>query len=295
MAGSLLDIKRRMKSAQSMKKITRAFELIATSKVARAQEHMRNARPYANAITAALSELASSGENLNHPYLQVRPRRRAAVIVVTSDRGLAGAYSSSILREAEELLFRLKQDGIEPKLYVAGRKGAGYFKFRQRPVEESWSGFSDGPSYDNSRAVGEAVLEAFRDEEVDEIYIVYTQFVSLLSQKPEVRRLLPLEVHETEAVEPSGPRAEYLYEPSPEAVLDQLMPRYIQSRIFAVFLEAAAAELAARRNAMSAATENATSLIEQYTREYNQARQAGITQELMEVVGAAEAFKGTGS
>jgi F-type H+-transporting ATPase subunit gamma len=293
MAGSLNDIKRRMKSAQSMKKITRAFELIATSKVTRAQQQMRMSRPYATAITAALSELASVSE-LRHPYLEVRPRNKAAVIVVTSDRGLAGAYSSSVLKQAEELVVALRKDNVEPVMYVAGRKGQAYFRFRQRAIAGSWTGFSDSPTYDDAKAVADAALGAFRDGEVDEIYLVHTDFISLLSQKPEVRRLLPLEVVDTEYTGPVV-RPLYEYEPSADVVLDQLMPRYIESRLFAAFLESAASELAARRNAMSTATENATALIEQYTRQYNQARQAGITQELMEVVGAAEAFKGTGS
>jgi F-type H+-transporting ATPase subunit gamma len=290
MAGNLRDIKRRIKTVESTKKITRAFELIATSKVAKAQQQMRMSRPYANAITAALSELASLSE-IRHPYLEIRERRRAAVIVVTADRGLAGAYSSNVLKQAEELIKNLRNDNVEPVLYVTGRKGVGYFKFRQRPVAGSYTGFSDSPTYDDVKEVAEAVLTAFRDGEVDEIYLVHTDFVSLLKQQPEVRRLLPLEVVEVEADMQVHPL--YEYEPSADVVLDQLMPRYIESRLYAAFLESAASELAARRNAMSTATENATSLLEQYTRQYNSARQAGITQELMEVVGAAAAFEGS--
>lgn len=291
MAGSLRDIKRKMRTVESTRKITRAFELIATSKVAKAQQQMRMARPYATAITAALSELASSSD-INHPYLETREKKAAAVIVVTSDRGLAGAYSSSVLKQAEELVVNLRNDGIEPKLLVAGRKASGYYKFRGRPVVESWTGFSDSPSYDDAKAIATKALEMFRDGEVDQIFVVYTDFISLLSQQPEVRRLLPLEVVDTEYTGPAV-RPLYEFEPSPDAVLDNLMPRYIESRLFSAFLESAASELAARRNAMSSATENANSLLEQYTREYNQARQAGITQELMEVVGAAAAFEGS--
>lgn len=290
MAGSLRDIKRRMKSVQSTKKITRAFELIATSKVAKAQQRVRMSRPYASAITAALSELASSND-INHPYLHVRPRRAAAVIVVTSDRGLAGAYSGNVLKQAEELVVSLRNDNIEPKLLVTGRKAVGYYKFRQRPVFDSWTGFSDEPQYDHAKSVTDTALEMFREGVVDEIFVVYTKFVSLLTQRPEVRRLLPLEVVDTEYTGPAVTPL-YSFEPSPDAVLDQLMPRYIESRLYSALLESAASELAARRNAMSSATENASSLLDQYTRQYNQARQAGITQELMEVVGAAEAFKG---
>jgi F-type H+-transporting ATPase subunit gamma len=289
MAGSLRDIKRQIKTVQSTKKITRAFELIATSRVAKAQQAMRASRPYASAITAALSELASSGADLRHPYLEARERRRAAVIAITSDRGLAGAYSSNAIKQAEELCADLRKDGVEPVLYLSGRKAAAYYRFRQRPFAEAWNGYSDSPTYDHAKAIATAALEAYRNGDVDEIFIVYTDFVSLLSQKPEVRRLLPLEVVETEDESDDTP-PQYEFEPNAEAVLDQLMPRYIESRLFAALLESAASELAARRNAMSAATENATTLIGEYTREYNQARQAGITQELMEVIGAAEAF-----
>jgi F-type H+-transporting ATPase subunit gamma len=230
MAGSLRDIKRKMRSVESTRKITRAFELIATSKVAKAQQRMRMSRPYASAITAALSELASSSD-IRHPYLETRERKAAAVIVVTSDRGLAGAYSSNVLKQAEELVVNLRKDNIEPKLLVTGRKASGYYRFRGRPLADSWTGFSDSPKYDDAKGVASKALEMFRDGEVDQIFVVYTNFVSLLTQQPEVRRLLPLEVVD---VEYTGPEVRPLYEfePSPDAVLDQLMPRYIESRLF---------------------------------------------------------------
>jgi F-type H+-transporting ATPase subunit gamma len=292
MAGNLREIDRRRKSAQSIKKITRAMELIATSRVTKAQQRMRASRPYAEAITTALSELSSSGEGMAHSYLMPRAvRSKAAVIVVTSDRGLAGAYSASVLRQAEELIARLRDENVEPVLYVTGRKGSAYFKFRRRPTEREWVGFSDKPEYVNAKEVADLALDAFTNGDVDEIYVVYTDFVSALKQKPEVRRLLPLEVVDVD--EPYEPevQAQYEYEPSATVVLDQLLPRYIEARVFNAFLESAASELAARRQAMSTATENAGNLITEYTRQYNSARQAAITQELMEVVGAAEAFK----
>lgn len=294
MAKGLREIKRRRSSVQSTKKITRAFELIAASQVRKAQNAMSASLPYANAITAALSELASSGSDLTHAYLSEREtRRNAAVIVVTSDRGLAGPYSTSVLKETEELIARLRSEGVNPKLYVTGRKGAAYFKFRNRPVEDQWVGFSDKPKYADAKAVASAVVESFKEGEVDEIYAVYTHFVSSLTQKPVVRRFLPLEVVEEYEVPDGIPEPTYTFEPDAETVLRALLPRYVEVRMFAAFLEACASEHSARRRAMSTATDNATELIEDLTRQYNQARQAAITQELTELVGAAEASAGS--
>jgi F-type H+-transporting ATPase subunit gamma len=291
MASGLRDIKRRIKSVQSTKKITRAMELIAASRVVKAQQAMMRAHPYAEAITAALSELYSNGgSDLKHSYLELRtPVKNAAVIVITSDRGMAGAYSSSILRHSEELYARLRREGTEPKVFVTGRKGAAYYRFRSRPVFKAWTGFSERPQYDNVKEIADAALDAYKDGEVDEIYVVYTRFITSFTQKPEVRRFLPLEVEEVEPTN-HGPRPQYEYEPDAPTVLNSLLPRYIEARLFSAFLESAASENAARRRAMSTATDNATELIGAYTRQYNQARQAAITQELMEVVAAAEAF-----
>lgn len=294
MAG-LRDLKRQIRSVQSTKKITRAMELIAASRVIKAQQRMQQSRPYAEAITAALRELsANGGASLRHSYLRPRPEvRNAAVIVVTSDRGMAGAYSSSVLRQAEELYAKLRNDGVQPKVYVTGRKGTAYYRFRRRVVEGSWVGFSDNPSYLDAKVVAGQALEAFKAGEVDEIYVVYTRFLSSFTQQAEVRRFLPLEVRVVERTVKPGPRPAYEFEPDAATVLDSLLPRYIEARLFSAFLEATASEYAARRRAMNTATENAGSLIEDYTRQYNQARQAAITQELMEVVGAAEAFSGS--
>jgi len=294
-AQGLRDVKRRIKSVQSTKKITRAMELIAASRFMKAQQRMQGARPYAEAITAALRELSSAVGRSSSLAAYLRPDgevRKAAVIVVTSDRGLAGPYSSGVLRQAEELYAKLRNDGVEPQVYVTGRKGAAYYRFRSRPLAGSWTTFSEQPTYDDAKAVSEAAFAAFQAGEVQEIYVVYTHFISSLSQQAAVRRLLPLEVVDVERTS-NEPRAEYEYEPDAEAVLGQLMPRYIAVRVFNAFLEAAASEQAARRRAMSTATDNASNLIDEYTRQYNQARQASITQELMEVVGAAEAFNGS--
>ncbi len=294
MAGNLRDINRKRKSAQSIKKITRAMELIAASRVVKAQQRMKASRPYAEAITAALSELSSAaGHGFAHSYLMPRENRtRAAVIVVTSDRGLAGAYSASVLRQAEELFKRLDNEGVQPVPYVTGRKGIAYFKFRRRELAYSAAGFSDTPTYDDAKAVADEALQAYTTGDVDEIYVIFTDFVTALTQRPVVRRLLPLEVVDVdEPQEPRGARPLYEYEPDAATVLDKLLPRYIDARVFNAFLESAASELSARRQAMSTATENAGDLITEYTRQYNSARQAAITQELMEVVGAAESFK----
>jgi F-type H+-transporting ATPase subunit gamma len=290
MAG-LRDIKRKIKTVNSTKKITRAMELIAASRVAKAQAAMQRARPYADAITAALSELAANeGSELRHSFLNPRENpQAAAVIVVTSDRGMAGAYSSSVLRQGEELFAKLRQDGIEPKLFVTGRKGVAYYRYRQRNIAGHWSGFSESPVYENAKEVADAALDAYVKGEVDQIFAIFTHFQSSFIQRPEVRRFLPLEVKEVQ-VEQRGPRPQYEYEPDADTVLQSLLPRYIEARLYSAFLESAASENAARRRAMSTATDNATELIGEYTRQYNQARQAAITQELMEVINAAEAF-----
>lgn len=296
MAQGLRDLKRRIKTVQSTKKITRAMELIAASRVVKAQQRMQHAKPYADAITVALQELSSNaGVELSHSYLKPREVvRNAAVIVVTSDRGMAGPYSSNVLRQAEELYERLRKDGVTPKIFVTGRKGAGFYRFRRRHVEGSWVGFSDNPTYDDAKQAADAALEAFKNGEVDEIYAVYTNFVTTFTQQAVARRFLPLEVRVSKTrVVRKGPRPLYEYEPDATTVLDRLLPRYIEARLFSAFLEASASEYAARRRAMNTATENAGNLIDDYTRQYNRARQASITQELMEVVGAAEAFSGS--
>ena len=288
-------VRRRIRSVQSTMKITRAMELISASRVARAQQRVQQARPYTEEITAALESVVSTEVVLSHPLLEQRHEANAAaVLVVTSDRGLAGPYNANVLRTAEELMAHLRDDGIEPKLYVTGRKGVAYYRFRRRPIEESWTGFSHGPSYDDARTVVGVVVEAFLDHQVDQIHAVFTDFVSAATQRAVARRFVPLVIEEVEEGPPE-PIPQYLYEPSPERLLDALLPRYVEARVFTAMLESAASEHAARRRAMKAATDNAEELIEDLTREYNQARQAQITQEIMEIVGGAEALQTTGS
>ena len=296
MALSVREYRARIKSTESLKKITRAMELIAASRIIKAQQRAQAAAPYARELTRAVSAVATFS-NVDHPLTrEEEDPKRAAVLIVTSDRGLAGAYSSSVLKEAERLAAKLREEGKEVDTYIAGRKGQAYYKFRQRPVVQSWSGFSDQPSNEAARQISKALIHAFRLEDgeelaVDEVHVVYARFKSMLVQEPTAVRLLPLEVIESEEA-PSKDEALPLYEfePSAEEVLDSLLPQYVQSRIFFALLQAAASELAARQKAMKAATDNADELIKKYTRIPNQARQAGITQEISEIVGGVNAL-----
>ena len=291
MGAKLREVRRRIRSVQSTMKITRAMELIATSRIVKAQQRVEQARPYAERLTAAIADVASASAALSHPLLEQRPEpKAAAVFVVTSDRGLAGAYTSNVLRRAEELFSLLRQEGKEVKLFVAGRKGLSFYRFRQRPVEESWIGFSETPSYDDAKEIAQAMMQKFTAGDVDEIHGVFTDFVSPLRQRAVARRFVPMVFEEAERPT-EGPVAQYIFEPEPEALLEALLPRYVETRVYSALLEAAASEHAARRRAMSAATENAEDLIKVLTRVANQARQTEITTEIMEIVGGAEALR----
>jgi F-type H+-transporting ATPase subunit gamma len=296
MAVSLREYRARIRSVESTKKITRAMELIAASRIIKAQQRAQQAAPYARELTRAVSALVTYS-NVDHA-LTTEPENatRAAILIVTSDRGLAGAYSSAVLKEGERLAERLRGEGKEVVTFLTGRKGEAYYRFRGRTVAQSWTGFSDQPRYENARMIGEALIEAFTKEDgdperVDEVHLVYTQFRSMLVQEPHSVRMLPLEVVESDEA-PSKDEALPLYEfePSPEEVLDALLPKYVQSRIFFALLQASASELAARQKAMKSATDNAEELIKKYTRIANQARQAGITQEISEIVGGVNAL-----
>jgi F-type H+-transporting ATPase subunit gamma len=288
-------LRRRIRGIQSTKKITSAMELIAASQIRRAQQRVEQARAYAEQITQAVQDVTSQADTLEHPLLERREdRNAAAVFVASSDRGLAGAYNANVLRTTEELIQTLRHEGKEAKLYVSGRKAESYFRFRQRPVEQVWTGFSERPSYDHAKEIADTMIQAFIDREVDEIHGVFTHFVSGLTQKAVAHRFVPLVVEEVEE-ESREPEALYIFEPSAEEILERLIPRYVETRVFAALLEAAASEHAARRRAMSAATENAEELIKTLTREANQARQTEITTEIMEIVGAAEALEKVGS
>jgi F-type H+-transporting ATPase subunit gamma len=296
MAVSLREYRARIKSTESMKKITRAMELIAASRIVKAQQRARAAAPYARELTRAVSALATYS-SVDHP-MTTEPENptKAGVLIITSDRGLAGAYSSNVLREGERLAERLRSEDKEVTTFIAGRKGETYYRFRERPLAGSWSGFSDQPKYDNAHDIGEALISAFMAEEgdddsVDEVHLVYTQFKSMMVQEPHTVRLLPLEVVEGEEKPESDEVLPlYEFEPSADEVLAQLLPKYVQSRIFFALLQASASELAARQKAMKSATDNADELIKKFTRVANQARQAGITQEISEIVGGVNAL-----
>ena len=302
MGAQLRVYRRRIRSVNATKKITKAMELIAASRIVKAQQRVSASTPYAEAITRAVSAITSYSD-VDHPLTRSKPATetgddagpgRAALLLVTSDRGLAGAYSSNAIKEGERLSGLLRDQGKEIVPFVVGRKGVGFYRFRQREMAGEWSGFSEAPSYSDAKEVADAVIDAFltpNDEGgVDEIHIVYTQFVSMVTQKTVTRRLLPLEIEETEEEPEGGALPLYEFEPSAEAVLDALLPRYVESRVYNALLQGAASELAARRRAMKSATDNATELIKTYTRMANAARQAEITQEITEIVGGADAL-----
>jgi F-type H+-transporting ATPase subunit gamma len=292
MGAKLREVRRRIRSVQSTMKITRAMELIATSRIMKAQQRVEEARPFAERLTAAIGDVAGATAVLDHPLLQDRPNRTtAAVFVVTADRGLAGAYSSNVLRRAEELFSLLRNERKETKLFVAGRKGLSYYRFRGRPIEESWIGFSETPRYENAKAIASALIERFEAGEVDEIHGVFTDFVSMGVQRAVARRFVPMVVETVEREEEYVQLAQYEFEPGPEALLSELLPRYIETRVFNALLESAASEHASRRRAMSAATDNAEELIKVLVRVANQARQSEITTEISEIVGGAEALR----
>src|SRR5215470_5845720 len=282
------------------------MELVATSRIAKAQERVQASLPYSAAITSVLTALASTA-NIDHPLLKPRdPVRRAGVLLVTSDRGLCGGYNANAIRTAEQLISRLRQDGKQVALYIAGRKGVAYYRFRGRAIAGSWTGFSEQPRYENASEIGETLIQAFVNGAdnsidgpgpdgilgVDELYMVHTQFRSLMTQSPVARIVAPMEVEEQEV---SGPLPAYEFEPEAEKLLEALLPKYINTRIFAALLESAASESAARRRAMKSATDNADDLLKRYTREMNSARQAAITQEISEIVGGANALAAAGS
>ncbi|WP_181780469.1 F0F1 ATP synthase subunit gamma [Pseudonocardia pini] len=331
MAAQIRVLRRRIRSTQSIKKITRAMELIATSRIAKARARVDEAKPYAEQMTAVLTELASNSA-LDHPLLVEREHaKRAAVLVVTSDRGQCGGYNANVLKEAEQLQSLLREQGKEPVLYVIGRKGVSYYRFRRRKVEASWTGFSEQPSYENAAEAARELVKAFMagaDDDgegpgddgihgVDELHLVYTQFKNMVTQVPQARRMAPMEVEyvgddgalgdvasETETGGATGttataaadePRQLYAFEPSADVLFDSLLPKYIGARLFAALLESAASESANRQRAMKAATDNANELIRTLTLEANQARQAQITQEISEIVGGADALVTAGS
>ncbi|HEX3791277.1 MAG TPA: F0F1 ATP synthase subunit gamma [Pseudonocardiaceae bacterium] len=310
MAAELRILRQRVRAVKSIQKTTRAYELIATSRIGRARARVEASRPYAEEITTVLSALTAGSANLNHPLLTPRENpRRAGVLVVTSDKGMCGGYNANLLRKAEELAALLRDEGKSVTLFVSGRKALDYYRFRNRPIEQSWTGYSDLPTYQDAATAGDALVQAFMSgvdsdgttpatgstdagEGLDELHIVYTEFRSMLTQTPVAKRIAPLEV---EYSENPAQLPDYEFEPDAETLLGALLPKYVKTRLFAAFLDAAASELAARQRAMKAATDNADDLIRNLTRQANQARQAQITQELSEIVGGADALAAAGS
>jgi F-type H+-transporting ATPase subunit gamma len=295
MGAQLRAVRRRIRSVQSTAKITRAQELIASSRIIKAQQRLHEAQPYSREITRAVEAVVSRSDNVDHPL--TRPAEhpaRSAVLILTSDRGFCGGFNSNVLREAQGLRALLEGQGLQVETFVAGRKGIGWHRFRNRDLAAQWSGFSDTPHQGNAAEITRALLDAYSraaDEGgVDQLHVVYTEFVSMLTQRAVVQRLLPLEIEESDELPPTGPMPIYEFEPSPEDVLDALLPWYVESRLFHALLESAASEIAARRRAMKSATDNANELIEQLSREANKARQAEITQEISEIVGGANAL-----
>lgn len=292
--------RQRIRSVQATKKITRAMELIAASRVVKARRRVEQSTPYALALTRACSAVATHS-NTDHPLTTERDQpRRAAVLICTSDRGLAGAYSVNAIKKSAELVERLRGEGKEVVPYLVGRKAVSYYRFRRREFEQEWTGFTDSPEFEVAKEIGDVLTEQFVDGSdeggVDEVHIVYTRFINMVTQEPQVVRLLPLEVVEGEVDtdgdgEPDdGPLPLYEFEPSADDVLDALLPKYVNARIYNALLQSASSELAARQRAMKSATDNAEELIKTYTRLANQARQAEITQEISEIVGGASAL-----
>ncbi len=295
MGAQLRIYRRRMRSVKATKKITKAMELISASRIVKAQQRVAASSPYANELTRAVTAVASFSST-NRPLTTPSENpRRAAVLIITADRGMAGAYSNAAIKEGDQLVMALRERGLATEAYLVGRKAVNYYRFRSRKIAGSWTGFSDNPTFVHAKEVSEALISAFlADAEtvetgVDELHIVYTQFKSMITQIPEARRMLPLEVVESEATS-STLLPMYEFEPNAAEVLNSLLPRYIEARVFNAMLQSAASEHAARRRAMKSATDNADELIKSLTRLANAARQAEITQEISEIVGGADAL-----
>ncbi len=294
MGAQLRVYRRRIRSVQSTKKITKAMELIAASRIARAQQRVASSRPYAEEITRVIRAVTSQS-SIDHPLTAERPNvTRSGLLVITSDRGLAGAYNANALREADRQLERMRSENIEPVMFLVGRKGISYYRFRGRVPAAAFSGFSEQPDLDSAKAVADALINAFSaegGEGIDDITIVFTEFRSAITQRAQSVRILPLPPADEEESRPSGqPPPSYDFEPDAEGVLDALLPRYIVSRVFTALLASAASESAARRRAMKSASDNADDLMKTLTRLANEARQAEITQEISEIVGGANAL-----
>jgi len=288
MGAQLRVYRRRMRSVKATKKITKAMELISASRIVKAQQRVNASSPYANELTQAVTAVATFSK-VDHPLTTASTSpRRAAVLIIAADRGMAGAYSNAAIKEGDLLIAALQARGITTDAYLVGRKAVNYYKFRNRAIAGSWTGFSDNPQFAHAREVSAALISAFlaENDSADELHVIYTQFKSMITQLPVTNQVLPLQ---TEAA-PEGLLPQYEFEPDASEVLNALLPRYVEARVFNAMLQSAASEHAARRRAMKSATDNADELIKSLTRLANAARQAEITQEISEIVGGADAL-----
>jgi F-type H+-transporting ATPase subunit gamma len=306
--GEERSLRRRIKSVQSTKKITRAMELISASRIVKAQQKVAAARPYAEQITNVIRNLSAAGAGGGQPLLTPREKvSTVGVIVLAADRGLAGGYNSAVIRLAEKALLEAEAEGHSTQLFAVGRKAVSYFRYRGREVAAEFTGFTDAPSYEDARRIAEEVVGRFEAGDLDRVELAFTEFVSMGTQRPTISRFVPLD---TEALaddagadepggsagrgqQPEGPQADYEFEPGAEAILERLLPRYVESRLFSALLEAAASEHAARQRAMKSATDNAGELITRLDRRMNRARQDSITTEIIEIASGAEALNQT--
>ncbi|MCL4078777.1 ATP synthase F1 subunit gamma [Coriobacteriia bacterium Es71-Z0120] len=290
---NLRDIKRRISSVQSTRQITRTMEMVATAKIKKAQERIESARPYALSMMEVLGNVARYVQGATHPLLEEHPeQKRIAIISLTSDRGLCGAFNANILRLTEELMRKAASEGAEADVIAVGKKALSYLKYRGvQPVAE-YRDISDKPTYAHARDIAARIIAAYSEGRIDAAYVVFNRFKNVAEQKAEVHQLLPIERKVVDVdEEPLGPRPEYLFEPSPAAVLEKLLPTYVETLVYRALLESAASEQGARRVAMKSATDNAGEIITTLTRSYNRARQASITNEIAEIVGGAAALE----
>jgi F-type H+-transporting ATPase subunit gamma len=304
-------LKRRIRTVQSTKKITRAMELIAASRIVKAQARVKGARPYSDQVTEVIHHLAQGGAGVSSPLLQPRDEiHKVAYVVLTADRGLCGAYNSTVIRQAERSLKAQQDLGRDYSLILVGKKADGYFRFRKYRIDATFTGMSDQPTYEDARRVAKAIVEPFEAGDIDQVQLVFTRFLSAGTQQVEEVTLMPLDpgglgiaaapaagavAESAESATHDGPSASYEFEPGADEILTRLLPRYVEARIFAAQLDAAASEHAARQRAMKAATDNADELITKLSRVMNRARQEQITTEIMEIVGGAEALRGGGA
>ena len=285
-------LRRRIKSVQSTKKITKAMELIAASRILKAQQRVNAARPYSEQITEVIRNLAAAGAGQGAALLEQREEvRTVALVVVSADRGLCGGYNTTVIRAAERELQRLRGEGKDVRLVIIGKKATTYFRFRGYDLDDTFTGFSDEPTYEDARTVASAVVGRFEAGEYDQVELFYTQFISAGVQRITQRRFVPIETDSLDAAEEAGPSADYEFEPGPAQILERLLPRYAEARLFAALLEGSASFFAAQQRAMKSATDNAEELITKLSRVMNRARQDAITTEIMEIVGGAEALR----